>query len=818
MKNLSEDELKQQGNLQIDHFLEEIAQELPIIRPISEFIHLNLLLPYQNLPFWDAVKTVSKKFEAMPFGELELYREKINSGFLSEDLIKQKLKKISPENEWEEILSPLHHHKIEFVHHDLRNGKLHHHWNNSLGVNIASLADSMLIKWMGMYIDQGIGLWEMPGADDYSFYDTIKNLFQESLVKPAPFSNKNFEFLFADSAEQAIHRHLMFLSPDPMIQADYLRESIFTLRGWAGLIYCLEKNPSLIPFKRRVSLVDFMAVKLILERAWIINHDPNAEAPDFKEVKLDDLNPLHDEKIFSLFRACQEALEEQTYKLYFKKLNLISRKEVKNPTYQAIFCMDDRECALRRHLENLNEGIETFGTAGHFGIEGVFQHSDDAFPKKQCPAPLTPRYLIQDVVFKKRKQQALTHDLIQPTHKFLGDFFQSLVGGLKSGFILAMNLFFPLAFKKTTNVREIKLNSNLKFINQGEMPGADGLKVGYTHEEIAELLNGQLKLIGFVHQFAPLIFVFGHGSNSVNNPYFATYGCGACSGRPGSANARTFAAMANLPEVRDILKSKYKIEIPETTYFVAGFHDTCRDLISFYDTHHVPELHKASFDKFKKYISIAVYKNARERSQMFKLVSYRPVSKLAQKEVLRRSYSLFETRPEMGHTNVAFSIVGNRSLTKEVDLSRRSFLQSYDREIDPNGDILAGSLGAVIPVTSGINLDYYFSRVDNLRFGAGSKLPQNIVGNIGVSHGTESDLLFGLPFQMIDQHTPLRLFVLVEQSPEIALSAIQRNPLVKEIVYNNWVHYGCWDYKTKSYYVFKHGEMLKLNHALEELC
>lgn len=817
MKNISHEELIIDNSKRLYRFLDEIAQELPIIRPISEFIHLNLLLPYQNLPFWDAIKTVSKKFEAMPFGELELYQEKIKSGFLPESLIKEKLERLES-NHAQEIMELLSREKIEFMHHDLRVGRLHHHWNTSLGVNISSLADSMLIKWMGMYLDQGIGLWEMPGADDYTFFDTIKNLFKESLIKPAPFSSSNFEELFPDTPEEAIARHLNYLCPDWNIQSDYLRESIFTLRGWAGLIYCLERNPSLIPFKRKVRLIDFIAIKLILEKAWIINHDKNAIAPDFREVKLDEANPLEDQKIFSLFRACQEALEEQTYKQYFHRLNLTSRKEVKNPNFQAIFCMDDRECALRRHLENLNEGIETFGTAGHFGIEGVYQHSENAFAKKQCPAPVPPKYLIRDVVLKKGKKEDLTHELIQPSHKLFGDFLQSLVGGVKSGFLLAMNLFFPLAFKKMNNVREVELNSELKFLNQGEPVDEDGLKIGYTYEEIAEMLNGQLKLIGFFHQFAPLIFVVGHGSNSVNNPYFATYGCGACSGRPGAANARTFASMANLPEVRKILKEKYQIEIPDTTYFVAGFHDTCRDIVDLYKAKEIPEPLKQQFEKFKKYLSIAVYKNARERSKMFKLVTYRPVSKQAQKEVLRRSYSLFETRPEMGHTNVAFSIVGNRSLTKDVDLNRRSFLQSYDREIDPTGDILASSLGAVIPVTSGINLDYYFSRVDNLRFGAGSKLPQNIVGNIGVSHGTESDLLFGLPFQMIDQHTPLRLFVLVEQSPEIALYAIQKNPLVKEIVYNNWVHYGCWDDKTSSYYVFQNGLMKKMDESLEGLC
>lgn len=815
--NLDKDELIIDNSKRLYSFLDEIAQELPIIRPISEFIHLNLLLPYQNLPFWEAIKTVSKKFEAMPFGELELYREKIQTGFLPESLIREKLAKTEP-HQVDNIIKLLYQEKIEFTHHDLRIGKLHHHWNTSLGVNISSLADSLLIKWVGMYLDQGIGLWEMPGADDFSFYNAIRNLFHESMVKPAPFSNANFEELFTSSPEEAIAKHLNFLCPDWNIQSDYLRESIFTLRGWAGLIHCLEKNPSLIPFKRKVRLVDFIAAKLILEKAWILDHNKKALAPDFKEVKLDEVNPLQDQKIFSLFRACQEALEEETYKQYFHKLNLVSRKEVHNPKFQAIFCMDDRECALRRHLENQNEGIETYGTAGHFGIEGVFQHSENAFPKKQCPAPVPAKYLIRDIILKKTKKEDLTHELIQPSHKFFGDFGQSIIGGIKSGFLLAMNLFFPLAFKKLINVREVELNTELKFLNQGESTGEDGLKIGYTFEEIAEMLNGQLRLIGFVHHFAPLVFVVGHGSNSVNNPYFATYGCGACSGRPGAANARTFASMANLPVVRKILSEKYNIHIPDSTHFVAGFHDTCRDIIDLYKTKEIPKNLLEQFDKFKKYLSVAVYKNARERAKMFKLVTYRTVSKLAQKEVLRRSYSLFETRPEMGHTNVAFSIVGSRSLTKDVDLNRRSFLQSYDREIDPEGEILANSLGAVIPVTSGINLDYYFSRVDNLRFGAGSKLPQNIVGNIGVSHGTESDLLFGLPYQMIDQHTPLRLFVLVEQSPHIALGAIQKNPLVKEIVYNNWVHYGCWDIKTNAYYVFCDGVMVKLDESLEGLC
>jgi uncharacterized protein YbcC (UPF0753/DUF2309 family) len=269
--------------------------------------------------------------------------------------------------------------------------------------------------------------------------------------------------------------------------------------------------------------------------------------------------------------------------------------------------------------------------------------------------------------------------------------------------------------------------------------------------------------------------------------------------------------MANKPEVRQLIHEKFQFLIPDKTEFIACYHDTTRDTVDIYHTDLMKEDIKKEVMKFAKTIKVALFKNARERSQAFKLVQFEPISLKAHKEVLRRSYSLFETRPELGHTNVTFAIVGRRNFSRAVNLQRRAFLQSYDRSIDPTGELLAESLGAVIPVTSGISLDYFFSRVDNSRFGAGSKLPQNIVGNIGVSHGTESDLLVGLPFQMIDQHTPLRLLVLVEQSPELALSAIQKNQLVFQIVSNYWVHYYCWDEETHKYYRFKAGKMVPVS-------
>ena len=117
-------------------------------------------------------------------------------------------------------------------------------------------------------------------------------------------------------------------------------------------------------------------------------------------------------------------------------------------------------------------------------------------------------------------------------------------------------------------------------------------------------------------------------------------------------------------------------------------------------------------------------------------------------------------------------VVGRRSLSKQLFLDRRSFLNSYDYQIDASGDYLAVILGQVAPVAGGINLEYYFSRVDNQKLGAGSKLPHNVMGLIGVANGIDGDLRPGLPSQMIEVHDPIRLLAVVEHYPEVVKKAI----------------------------------------------
>ena len=144
-------------------------------------------------------------------------------------------------------------------------------------------------------------------------------------------------------------------------------------------------------------------------------------------------------------------------------------------------------------------------------------------------------------------------------------------------------------------------------------------------------------------------------------------------------------------------------------------------------------------------------------------------------------------------------------MTKGIFLDRRSFLNSYNFRTDPEGKFLASVMAPLGPVCGGINLEYYFSRVDNHKLGAGTKLPHNVVGLIGVANSSDGDLRPGLPWQMIEVHDPLRLLIIVEHFPEIVLKTIQNSPSMYEWFINEWVHLIAANPETNELSYFKDG-------------
>jgi len=221
--------------------------------------------------------------------------------------------------------------------------------------------------------------------------------------------------------------------------------------------------------------------------------------------------------------------------------------------------------------------------------------------------------------------------------------------------------------------------------------------------------------------------------------------------------------------------------------------DTCANTVNWYDVSRVPATHAEDLARLTSACDHACGADAQERCRRFDSAPASPTPAMARAHVEGRAVDLAQVRPELGHATNAVCIVGRRQLTRGLYLDRRAFLVSYDPDSDPVGDVLTRTLAAVGPVASGINLAYYFSAVDRLRFGCNTKLPHNIAGLVGVMDGHASDLRTGLPWQTVEIHEPMRLLLVIDAPAERILAAADRLPGVKQLFTNSWVQLAVWN-------------------------
>jgi uncharacterized protein YbcC (UPF0753/DUF2309 family) len=589
---------------------------------------------------------------------------------------------------------------------------------------------------------------------------------------------------------------------------NYLFDQQFSHPGWSGMVSFIEDTPECLLDKRIISLKDFIIVELLLELDSIDKRRGEYWKPLAMTIK-EPISPLFEKliynELFDVYSIWQEAYEWSFYDEVLKGIQLSqwSKTDEKTTSFQAAFCIDDRECSLRRYVEKNDTDCKTYSTAGFFNMAFYFQPEQANFSTKLCPAPQFPPHLIKESEASKRHDKDVHFN--KNTHGFFGGMIYAPTMGFWSALKLARSILYPSKTEALiSSFTHMDRKGKLSIEAEDNPKKIDDLQIGFTVDEMADKLEILFKGIGLVKDFAPLVYWIGHGASSVNNTHYAGYDCGACSGRAGSVNARVAAYIANKKEVRDKLKER-GIEIPETTQFVGGLHDTTRDEIEFYDEHILTEENLKQHQKNDEIFKHSLSENAKERSRRFFLIDSKKDAKKIHKEVKLRSLSLFEPRPEWNHATNTICLIGKRENNKHLFLDRRSFLNSYDYSIDLDGTILLGILNAVVPVCGGINLEYYFSRIDNYRLGAGSKLPHNVMGLIGVANGMDGDLRTGLPKQMINIHDPLRLLVTIEHFPDEVLRIIKINPSTYEWFNNEWIHLIAIHPENKSLYVFKDG-------------
>jgi uncharacterized protein YbcC (UPF0753/DUF2309 family) len=316
----------------------------------------------------------------------------------------------------------------------------------------------------------------------------------------------------------------------------------------------------------------------------------------------------------------------------------------------------------------------------------------------------------------------------------------------------------------------------------------DGAPV--SAEERCELAATFLRTMGLTRDFARLVLVVGHGSETKNNAYAAGLDCGACGGQPGDVNARAAAALLNEAEVRAGLTLR-GIEVPTTTLFVGALHNTTTDEVTLFEgtasaTHHT------DLADVRAVLARAGVATRRERAPKHDLGDLSDAELHA--AAVKRARNWAEVRPEWGLAGNAAFIVAPRERSRHIDLGGRVFLHDYRFEDDEGHAILEAIMTGPLIVAHWINFQYYASTVDNARYGSGNKVLHNIVGgHLGVFEGNGGDLRIGLSLQSLHDgerwvHSPLRLGVFIE-APRPAIGRIlEKHPKVSELVDNEWLY------------------------------
>lgn len=662
-----------------------------------------------------------------------------------------------------------------------------------------------LIKWCSIFFDDGQATIPMPNHH-LGLYRAFADLAKfDSKLKGSKTADSFLEFL-PKSPEEAISQSLKRLRIPDDRREDFIRQSFAALSGWSGYVKWREYWQNQTDgAKRPATLVDYVAVRLVLTcLLW-----PEATCAEVRFVK----KPAYLAGLPAAETRYREALLNQL----LPQARTIAGTSRHRPDAQLVFCIDVRSESFRRAIEGQGD-YETLGFAGFFGLPVRVKSYDEEEPHDSCPVLLKPGYEVCEHPATADTNRVNRHDRGRKLFQLPAFSYQWLKYNFATPFALVEMLgpWLGLRMLARTFAPSIlsTLTKSARTALMPPLPTEPDLD-GITLPQQADFGESALRTMGLTDNLAPLVVLCGHGSTTTNNAYASALDCGACGGNHGGGNARILAAILNNEQVRSILADR-GLAIPPDTLFLAAEHDTTTDEIELFQAPYASDGHQLQIDRLLTDLAKAGTQNAHARAPSLGLPPLRNNSATAAVE--RRSSDWAEVRPEWGLARNAAFIVGPRALTRSVNLEGRCFLHSYDWRSDDTGKFLTTILTAPMVVAQWINSQYLFSTLDNVAYGGGSKVTQNITGKLGAMQGNASDLMHGLPLQSVysadDQpyHEPLRLLTVV-YAPRSSIDAIiWSQEVLQKLFGNGWVTLACLDpFDNRAY-------LLKRDQTWEMVC
>lgn len=574
----------------------------------------------------------------------------------------------------------------------------------------------------------------------------------------------------------------------------YLLGLLLDLNGWASWA-AYQRWTARLAERNDVNLRELLAVRLAWE--WMLLQLGGRERRSawqramarWPQCDAEGQTSMAEDWVF------QRALELAAHDEVARGLLPLPTAPTKAPAFQAVFCIDVRSEVFRRALETASPDAQTLGFAGFFGLPIEYRAPGATTARPQLPGLLGARLEARDEGLSPGVVASRTARLA--ARRFGEELKASAFSGFS--FVEAMGPLAAFDLVRETVGRPANVTAEGAGLTSREddarRPRLAAL-VGGTALELsarADLAAGVLRSMSLTHDFARLVVLVGHGSQTRNNPHAAGLDCGACCGQTGEVNARAAAALLNEPDVRAELE-KRGLVIPLTTRFVAGLHLTTTDEVRLFELDDVPSTHLVDLHRLTQALAAAGALARRERAARLDLPEAVTHDDRRLFDALQaRASDWAQVRPEWGLADNAAFVIGPRALTRGLDLGGRAFLHDYRFDEDEGFRTLELLMTAPMVVTHWINLQYYASTVDNLRYGSGNKVLHNVVGaHLGVFEGNGGDLRIGLPKQSVHDgerwvHTPRRLNVFIAAPRDAIDDVLAKHAKVRALVDNEWL-------------------------------